>query len=311
MNTPVKYPLTDDQKMLESLDRSMIQFHAFQAETLRVHAAYLQDQLEFSASLLQTTQTRFSHDINNSHQQEQTFEPPVTNNPVQLKTLPAPDRLEIAPSVCLLTDDGTPTTTRIAKALQDHGWSIVVLQFPTSVVSQRASLPKNVSQISLDTMDELHLQEQLATLSENSIQSFIYLHPPFQLSEGTDLCFSETEKSLIKHVFFMAKHLKDSLNRPDQNSRSSFITVARLDGQLGLSENATFSPLAGGLFGLTKSLNLEWPSVFCRAIDIEKNLDPNQAASSLIDELYDPDLSIAEVAIGPTGRFTLIRRECL
>ncbi|MBT3603707.1 MAG: polyketide synthase, partial [Candidatus Latescibacteria bacterium] len=280
----------------------------FQAETLRVHATYLQDQLSFSASLIETTQTRFSHEIHTSHQHVQTCAMPIKNNPIRLKPLPQPDRLEITPSVCLLTDDGTATTTHVAEALQTLGWSVVILQFPPSIIAQQTSVIEDVSYIMLKSMEEKHLQEQLAALS-NSIGSFIYLHPPFLLSNGIDACFSETEKSLIKSVFFMAKYLKDTFTPFDQNSRHSFMTVARLNGQLGLGKETTYSPLAGGLFGLTKSLNLEWPSVFCRAVDLAPSLNAHQMASCLIDELYDPDLQTVEVAVGPEGRFSLILQE--
>ncbi len=302
---------TDCRKALEGLERSMAQFHAFQAETLRVHASYLRDQLEVTGSLLGLTQARFSQD---SHRQEQAHEPvvaPVTCNPVRLKALPDPDSLDIAfpeGHICLLTDDGTPATARVVGALQARGRPVVVLGFPASVVAKQAPLPEGVSRVVLETLDEAHLKEQLAALSEAAgpIGCFIYLHPPFGHSTGDDLRFSETEKALIKQVFLMAKYLKDPLERAARAGRSCFVTVVRLDGRLGLGENMGFSPLGGGLFGLTKSLNQEWPSVFCRAVDLSPECDPERAARCLLAELYDPDLGLAEVGLGPEGRFTLI-----
>lgn len=291
------------QQMLESLERNMTQFHAFQAETLRIHTNYLSNQLECSAWMLQTRQMRFAHELSANDAQKKS-EPTIINNPVQLKQLPYPDRLEISPSVCLLTDDGTERTTFIAKALQALGWSLIVLRYP--ILTQQATLPDGISQIALKTMDESSIKKQLSDLA---IQTFVYLHPPFQLTHSTEISFSETETALIKHVFFMAKHLKNTLHKTSQNSRNAFITVARLDGQLGLGKSPQVSPLAGGIFGLTKSLNLEWPTVFCRAIDLDPDLDPNCAASYLIGELYDPDCQLSEVAIGPKGRFTLTLRE--
>lgn len=298
--------------MLESLEYSLNRFHTFQSETLRVHAAYLRDQLEVTGSLLALTQARFSRDLQNSAWQ--TLEPPVTPlicHPVRLKTLPDPDSLDITfpeGHICLLTDNGTPTTAHVAAALEARGWPVVVLGFPFSAVAKRSPLPEGISRIDLETLDEAHLQEQLTTLSETAgpIGSFIHLHPPFQLPADNNLCFPEAEKDLIKQVFLMAKHLKEPLVRAAQIGRSSFVTVVCLDGRLGLGEQTGFSPLGGGFFGLTKSLNLEWPSVFCRAIDLGPEHNPEQAARLLLAELYDPDLQLVEVALGPEGRSTLI-----
>ena len=78
-----------------------------------------------------------------------------------------------------------------------------------------------------------------------------------------------------------------------------------MDGQLGLGGTTDFSPLSGGLFGLTKTLNLEWESVFCRAVDLHPGIPPEQAARHILAELHDPDLRVVEVGYTPEGRFTL------
>ena len=56
---------------------------------------------------------------------------------------------------------------------------------------------------------------------------------------------------------------------------------------------------------MTKSLRLEWPEVFCRAVDLDPALAPEIAAEALVAELLDPDRLTAEVGWGPRGRVTL------
>ena len=188
---------------------------------------------------------------------------------------------------------------------------MVVLGFPLAAVADRAPLPGGVSRVNLKSFDEDHLRKQLTTIAESAgpIGTFTYLHPPFQLPADRFPCFSEAEKDLIKQVFLLAKHLKEPLETAAQIGRSSFLTVVRLDGHLGLGETGNFSPLSGGLSGLTKSLNLEWPSVFCRAIDLDPKHDPEQSACDLLSEFNDPDLQIVEVGIGPAGRSTLVAQD--
>ena len=50
-------------------------------------------------------------------------------------------------------------------------------------------------------------------------------------------------------------------------------------GLLGVG-GGRFGAVDGGLFGLTKTLNLEWESVFCRALDLSPDLDAAQSVSS-------------------------------
>ena len=109
----------------------------------------------------------------------------------------------------------------------------------------------------------------------------------------------------MKQVFFLAKHLKGSLTQAANLGRSAFLTVVRLDGAFGLGQWTDFSAIAGGLFGLTKTLSHEWPSVFCRVVDLSPDLTVGQAIQFILAELHDPDQALVEVANGPHGRVTL------
>jgi hypothetical protein len=79
----------------------------------------------------------------------------------------------------------------------------------------------------------------------------------------------------------------------------------RLDGALGLTGLGSSGPVAAGVLGLTKSLRLEWPEVFCRAVDLDPAMAPDAGAEAIMAELFDPDRLTAEVGWGPQGRVTL------
>jgi NAD(P)-dependent dehydrogenase (short-subunit alcohol dehydrogenase family) len=221
--------------------------------------------------------------------------------PVRLRFLPEPDFLEGSfpeGSVGVITDDGSELTSQIAQALAAEGWKLIVISFPAT--TRRVALPEEIHRVVLQDLSEEHLKEQVTALTDRleGISAFIHVHPlPSQ---------NEQEETVLKGVFFLAKHLKDSLNQAAEKRRACFFTVARLDGAFGFEHQTDFAPLSGGLFGLTKALNREWESVFCRAVDLSPTLDAAAAAQRILAELHDPNRLIAEVAYGPQGRTTLV-----
>jgi hypothetical protein len=131
---------------------------------------------------------------------------------------------------------------------------------------------------------------------------FIHLHPQ---SSGEGL-FSDRESELIKQVFLIAGSLKTDLIQSVPNSRKIFLTVTRTDGKLGFSNKNSFQE-GSGLSGLVKSLNWEWPDVFCRAVDLAYEIDLEKASQVLLQEIHDPDQGLLEVGISASARVTLIR----
>ncbi|WP_414755457.1 beta-ketoacyl synthase N-terminal-like domain-containing protein [Anabaena sp. CCY 9910] len=231
----------------------------------------------------------------------------VPRRPAKLKYLPTPDSLDFSlpeGHICLITDDGSLTTSQVAQSLTERGWKVVVLSFPQSLVPQQSTLPTSVHRVTLADMSEELLQHKLSAIATNygKIGAFIHIHPAFQ-NLGIYL---PKEKNIVKHVFFMAKYLKKSLTEAGRYERSCFVTVTRLDGAFGLEHNTNFGAIAGGLFGLVKTLRWEWPNVFTRGIDLSPALNPQQSAQFILDELHDSNLYIPEVAYGSQGRVTLI-----
>jgi acyl transferase domain-containing protein len=232
----------------------------------------------------------------------------ILRHQVALKALPAPDYLEFAlpgHHVCLLTDDGTENTTHLSQLLLERGWPLVVLSFPQTAIAARAQLPPGITRFTLADFSEAHLQQQLAEISTTigPVGAFIHLNPPPVYGEHAGAA-----KAIVRHLFFIAKHLKAPLDDAARQGRACFMTVARLDGEFGLSGEINFEPIDGGLFGLTKTMNLEWPQVFCRAIDLHPGLDPVLTAQAVVAELHDPNRLITEVGYGRQGRGTLVAR---
>ncbi|MCV3213369.1 acyltransferase domain-containing protein [Plectonema radiosum NIES-515] len=235
----------------------------------------------------------------------------VQRRPVQLKILPPPDSLDFdlpEGHICLITDDGSLTTSQVAELLTDKGWKVVVLSFPQSVVFQTSDLPAGVINVKLLDLTEEHLQQQLSAIALNygTIGAFIHLNPAFQVSHNGRIPYLAEEKAIVKHVFLIAKHLKKSLNEAARSGRSLFCTTARLDGAFGLEHKVNYGPISAGLFGLTKTLKWEWQKVFCRAIDLHPAINAQESAQHIIAELHDPNNCISEVGYGSQGRVTIV-----
>jgi hypothetical protein len=141
-----------------------------------------------------------------------------------------------------------------------------------------------------------------------SIGTFIHLHPRSPLDQDRDLSSSKIDKAIVRHVFLLAKHLKPTLTAGQserRNGRNSFLSATWLDGAFGLTRSADFSAIAGGLFGLTKTLSHEWPAVFCRGLDFSPELETEAVVDAILAEMHDPNLAIAEVGYSAQGRTTL------
>ena len=200
--------------------------------------------------------------------------------------------------ICLLTDDGSLLTEKLAQSLTQQGLQVVVISF-LQCLTPKASLPPQINRVVLDDSNEADLQQQLNAIASKygSIAAMIHLHPVLQNRDK--------EYKMLKQVFFMAKHLKTSLNEAAKQGNSCFMSVAHLDGELGTG-GKNFNAVTGGLFGITKALRWEWESVFCRAIDLSTDLDPATSVQYILAELHDPNRLIAEVGYSTKGRTTLV-----
>ena len=192
----------------------------------------------------------------------------------------------------MLTDDGSPLTGELAQTLTKEGWQVVVVSFLQFLTSE-VSLPPETNRV---VVEEVLALDAIAS-KYGSIAALIHLQPQFQNRER--------EHNMLEQVFFLAKQLKTSLNEAAQKGDSCFLTIARLDGELGTSGDG-YNAITGGLFGLTKSLRWEWSSVFCRAIDLGRDLDTSTSVKHIIAELHDPNRLIAEVGYSSKGRTTLV-----
>ena len=223
-------------------------------------------------------------------------------------SLAAPDALAVKvpnENVALIVDDGSKITSSLAKELATKGWKPVVLRLPASIV-KHSVIAKGIPCIEMADASEDALIASLSTVQQEvgQIGSVIAIQPVNE-STKTAIDYPEASKAMLLSSFLLAKHLKVTLNKAAETGRSAFVTVARMDGSLGYGDSNGEDLVQGGLFGLTKTVKLEWPNVFCRCIDIASKTNSEDAVNCIVAELSDVNSDLVEVGHSAGGRVTL------
>ncbi|WP_345861624.1 SDR family NAD(P)-dependent oxidoreductase [Shewanella algae] len=228
---------------------------------------------------------------------------------VSLKKLPAADRfsgasaeaLFAANSCALLLDDGHNAGV-LAKKLTDSGINVTLVR-PAATDSQSA-LDSKLPILTLASNDDAGVEALIAGLKQQ-VAIYIHLQPQLPREQLEELMpLNITAKTQVQLSFLFAKHLSPAWQTPTKGRRA-FITVARMDGQLGFSGQPC-ELNQSALFGLTKTLAQEWPQVHCRALDLAPELDASALASQVMDALYSPSKDPLEWGKSAAGRVTLV-----
>lgn len=232
----------------------------------------------------------------------------LDTTPVELVSLPEPDFLDFPISrdhPLLVTDEGSEFTHKFTDLLTKNGWKVIVWNFPeVDLTRDNRELSQDVVQVFLKDSSQESIQTTLNEIKEThgSISGFVHLHP----GPDKQVDFVKSDRDLVKGVFFLAGALKSDLSETQSSNRLLFLTVTRLDGQLGFNPTAAFQE-AGGLTGVVKTLHWEWPDVFCRAIDLDPTDELDTQIEWVIQEIHDPDQGLLEVGRSKNQRVTIER----
>ena len=150
--------------------------------------------------------------------------------------------------------------------------------------------------IDLYSSEEPELKSALKDLEakHGKIGGLINLTPA-SVASGS-LSLEDEKNAFLRQTFITSKNTAASLKQASNSGtrRSLFVSVCRMDGQLGMG-SGEYGPVVSGLSGLVKTASIEWPEVFCRFVDIHPELPSDVAANCILQELHDPDSNIKEV----------------
>ena len=235
---------------------------------------------------------------------------------VALKKLNAAEQVRdcfAADTTLVITDDGHNAGV-LAEKLSKQGLNVAVVRLPKGAA--QSPLSSDVASFQATSLDESGINAVIAQIEQQlgQIGGFIHLQPEAALdNQGDAIHLSDDSFTHVSQAFLWAKLLQPKLTL-ESTGRRCFITVSRIDGGFGYLDtqqlqNAELNQAA--LAGLTKTLSHEWPTVFCRALDVAGDVDATHLADAITLELVDAQTHLIEVGIstdtkGNLSRVTLI-----
>ncbi|MER6358788.1 SDR family NAD(P)-dependent oxidoreductase, partial [Streptomyces sp. NPDC001634] len=214
-----------------------------------------------------------------------------------LTDLPAPDRIVAAypqGATVLVVDDGSEVADATVARLRADGWRVRVLRLPG--VERPGGGAADLATTGWGA-------NELAAGIEELGGERLHLAVGFAAVEG--LPWAEGVRRLA-HMLLIARHLVGPLTTTAATGhRSAFVTVTRLDGAFGLTGVAEDATPAGGVGGLVKTLAMEAPELFCRAVDLAPALGAAEAAGLVLEEVYDAASGPVQVGRDGTRRVAL------
>ncbi|MFD7169316.1 SDR family NAD(P)-dependent oxidoreductase, partial [Streptomyces violascens] len=210
-----------------------------------------------------------------------------------LVTLPTPDKLIGAYPVnagVLIVDDGSDLVPAIATRLTDTGWRVHTLRLPGA--------PKRAGGVEEHALTGWGVTELAARIEEILADGISLVLDP-ATADGTS--WSDGVRRL-SHSLLIAKHVVEPLSKAATEGRAAFVTVTRLDGAFGSAGIDEEMVPAAGVTGLVKTMAVEAPGVFCRALDLDPALDTAAAAALVLDEVYDAAVEPAQVGLDGSRR---------
>jgi acyl transferase domain-containing protein/acyl carrier protein len=204
--------------------------------------------------------------------------PGVPRLPVGLTEIPAVDVLTVAypdHPVAVLAHHGGADAAAIAALLRARGWTVREVRDPAGA------------------------QQGVADALAGPVNVVVLL-----VTDGRTGSAGDTAGRLAETILLagQAQRPLAASARQAGAHRAAFVTVTRLDGRLGFAGTAEpETALLGGAAGVAKTLAIEAPELFCRALDLHPGLDPGTAAAVLLDELRDAATDTVEVGVDADG----------
>lgn len=191
----------------------------------------------------------------------------------------------------LITEDGRGVAAALAERLRQEG-------YPVALVGAVADGATNGCTCSFEALAEVeHLVDSIAS-SCRGIAAIVHLLPLQPAVDFDELTPAQAWDRLAvetRSLFMLAKATRSGLLAAAADGGAAVVAVTAMGGAFAtdLSRAARpFSPVHGGVVGLTKCLSLEWPQVRVRAVDVDGADPADVLAAQIFDELWAADPAV-------------------
>ena len=173
---------------------------------------------------------------------------------------------------------------------EDHAPVQINEHAPVYVTDDGSELAGKICQV----LKRNNLQGRIISLNEKTIASasgLILLAP------------EDADDTFLQSAFTLVQTCSQALQRADKQRPAILAGITRLGGAFGIRALSSASVEAGGLSGLIKTADKEWPQVHCKAIDIPVNQDNTKLATTIVKQILQA--GPLEVGITDEGACTL------
>ncbi|OHD70968.1 MAG: hypothetical protein A2W19_07535 [Spirochaetes bacterium RBG_16_49_21] len=211
----------------------------------------------------------------------------VAAEPIDKKASPGKD---FEGAAVLITDDGRGIAKNLQKLFMVKKATVEILDLKIA-------------------SDEGKLQAEIGRIGKSmKLNAIIHLSPLEESKPIEDMSFTEWRGAMfrrVKSLYMIAKAFQKDLIENAQYGSACLVSLTGMGGTFGIEQYEASDPIAGGVTGLTKSLNKELGGVLVKSIDISPGHKPMQAAKKIMEEIR---LGGRRVEVGYVGDKRMVTR---
>jgi 3-oxoacyl-(acyl-carrier-protein) synthase/NAD(P)H-dependent flavin oxidoreductase YrpB (nitropropane dioxygenase family)/NAD(P)-dependent dehydrogenase (short-subunit alcohol dehydrogenase family) len=222
--------------------------------------------------------------------------PPPNGPPLQLPS----------EGVVLITDDDSGIATQMAAELRALGGRVALVHLGDQV----AEMESGVYAADLRNREAVVALLALIRKRQGQLAGIVHLAPlrkgiPFE--EMTLADWKQRLGSDVKGLFNLAALASKDIREASYSGTAWLVAATAMGGSFGvdLTDHRPFFPGHGAVVGLVKTLAREWPHVRCKAVDFDRESDPEDVKTHLLREMAGVD---REVEVGYQSSRRLILR---
>ena len=214
--------------------------------------------------------------------------------------------LQIQPdSLFLVTDDEGGISEALAGEIRRLGGQVAIVKHGDA----SAELGKGLYQANLGDPDAATEIVDRVRRTLGPVSGLVHLLPLKAGAAFADMNLDDWKARVrqdVKSFFYLAQATGDDLEQAAASGGGWLVSASAVGVNYpgDLAEEDTAFPGQGGLAGLIKTINEEWPAVQCKTVDLDRKTPAATRAAHLLREMADSDGEV-EVAYRGNKRFRL------
>jgi len=239
---------------------------------------------------------------------ESTEEEPLSRFTLTAVTTPFENRTaRLAPNrVLLVTDDGRGIAQALTEKLEHQGYEVAVVKLGGKL----EKMGQNCYGLKDSSVEAIAKLVETVRKHQGSVGSLIHLLPLKKWTPYEDIDlegWSDRIQLETRTLFHLLRLLEADLKQAAKEGGACLVSATALGGSFASNPNVNqqdFFPGQGAIPGLLKTIDVEWPEVRVKAVDLNVEEPPSTLADHLLTEIETDD-GIVEVGYNGDRRMHL------